>query len=142
MVRIQMESLQQVNWTAEIGSKKLIKRQFEYDLKQNLAQGRSNRISLQWAHDDFYRDKFFLPLWKKHDSDWFSMSRTFKHPKIVTLASQNNEPMITSLWPNHKPVLGRWGINIWTCGKSLKGQLLKSYTVKIKTLFFVIYLVC
>ena len=35
-----------IDQTAEIGSKKLIKSQFEYDLDRILAQGRSNRISL------------------------------------------------------------------------------------------------
>ena len=33
-------------WFQELGSKKLIKSWFEYDFKGNLAQGRSNRLSL------------------------------------------------------------------------------------------------
>ena len=46
MVRIRIKSSQRVNRTAEIGSKKSIKRQFESDLKRNLAGGRLDRISL------------------------------------------------------------------------------------------------
>ena len=50
MVRIRIEASRRVNRTAEIGPKKLIKRPFEYDLKQNLAQGRFNRINLVATH--------------------------------------------------------------------------------------------
>ena len=35
-----------IDRTGKFGSKKLIKRGFEYDLDQNLAQGQSNRMSL------------------------------------------------------------------------------------------------
>ena len=46
MVQIQIESSRRVDQTAEIGSKKLIKRRFESDLKRNLAGGRLDLISL------------------------------------------------------------------------------------------------
>ena len=45
-----MESSRQVNQAAGIGLKKSIKRRFESDLKQNLAWGWSNGISLTATH--------------------------------------------------------------------------------------------
>ena len=48
--QIWIELSRRVDQTAGIGSKKLIKSQFEYDLKQNLTQGRSNCISLKQSH--------------------------------------------------------------------------------------------
>ena len=45
--------MRRVNRAAGIGSKKSIKRQFESDFKRNLAQGRSNRISLLSTVDYF-----------------------------------------------------------------------------------------
>ena len=57
MVRIWIESLQRVDWTAEIGSKKSIKRQLESDLSWNLAGGQLDCIS--------------LPLWEPNGtSNW------------------------------------------------------------------------
>ena len=41
-----MEIFAMIDRTAKFGSKMSIKRLFEYDLDQNLAQGRSNGISL------------------------------------------------------------------------------------------------
>ena len=46
MSRIQIEIVATIDRTAEIGSKKLIKNQFESDLDRILAGGRFNRISL------------------------------------------------------------------------------------------------
>ena len=46
IVQIRIESIRRVNRTAGMGWKKSIKSRFEYDLKRNLAQGQSNRISL------------------------------------------------------------------------------------------------
>ena len=53
MVRIRIKLLRRVNRTAEIGSKKLIKRQFESDLKLILALGWLNRISLELRDRDW-----------------------------------------------------------------------------------------
>ena len=50
MFRIRIEIIAMIDRTAEFGSKKSIKTRFEYDLERNLAQGRSNRISLQGMH--------------------------------------------------------------------------------------------
>ena len=47
---------------------------------------------------------------------------------------------ITSI-SNQKPVLGRCGINKWTCGKSLKGQLLKVTKLRLK-LYFLFFIWC
>ena len=46
LVRIQIESSRPINCAAEIRWKKSFKRQFESNFKQNLAEGRCNRISL------------------------------------------------------------------------------------------------
>ena len=46
MVRIRIEPMQRLDQTAGIGPKKSIKRQFKSDLKQHLAWGRLDRISL------------------------------------------------------------------------------------------------
>ena len=46
MVRIRIEIVAMIDRTAEIGSKKSITSQFEYDLNRILAGGLSNRISL------------------------------------------------------------------------------------------------
>ena len=48
MVRILIKLSQRVDWTAEIGSKKLIKSQLEYDLQRNLTQGQTNLIGLEF----------------------------------------------------------------------------------------------
>ena len=46
MPGFRIEIVAMIDRTAEIGSKKSIKSQFEYDLDRILAQGWSNRISL------------------------------------------------------------------------------------------------
>ena len=46
-IRIRIEIVATIDRTPKFGSKKSIKRRFEYDLDRNLAQGRSNPISLQ-----------------------------------------------------------------------------------------------
>ena len=46
LVWFRIESSRRVNRTAQIGSEKSIIIRFKFDFKQNLAQGRSNRISL------------------------------------------------------------------------------------------------
>ena len=48
MVPIQIEIVTTIDRTAEIVSKNSIKSQFEYNLDQILAGGRSNRISLRF----------------------------------------------------------------------------------------------
>ena len=47
MVQIQIKSSRRLDRTAEIESKKSIKRRFQSDLKQNLAGGRLDHISLE-----------------------------------------------------------------------------------------------
>ena len=69
MVRIRIKLSRRSNWTAGIGLKRSIKRLFEYDLKKNLAQGRSNHISLQATYSQFTNSisfyEFNIFLWFK-----------------------------------------------------------------------------
>ena len=62
MIRIRIESLQQVNRTAEIESKKSIKRPFESDLKQILALVRLDGMSLNCRHFHHALESFTLIL--------------------------------------------------------------------------------
>ena len=69
IVRIWIELSRQVDRTAGLGSKKLIKSWFEYNLKQNLAKGRSNRISLYRTNSCILNASIIL-----HQKRWWSWS--------------------------------------------------------------------
>ena len=56
-MQIRIEIVATIDWTAGIELQKLIKSRFEYDLDQNLASDRSNRISLLYRYQSIMQLK-------------------------------------------------------------------------------------